>query len=275
MRIEEAKGSACGALLKHWRGVRSMSQLDLAIRAGVSAKHLSFVESGRARASRDMLHLLADALDIPLRERNALLSAGGFAQAYRESPLDAADLEPIRRMLGLMLERLEPYPCTVIDRHWNVVMSNEGAVRLLASLLPPEEIAALSPLNAARLLFRPAMRASVVNWDAAAGAFIQRLHREALTGDEASRALVDELLSAPAVPRGFRVVDLDRPALPVLPLELARGDERLRLFTTITTLGTPLDVTVQELRIETYFPADDATDRALRNRAQGPRVETA
>jgi transcriptional regulator with XRE-family HTH domain len=263
--MEQQKAAAVGALLKHWRGVRNMSQLDLAARAGVSARHVSFVESGRSKASREMLHLLAEALDVPLRERNALLSAAGFASAYTESSLDAQDLATVRRALVKLLERFDPYPCVVLDRHWNVTLANDGALALLGSLLTSEELATLQPLNAARLLFAPAVRPKVKNWHAAGGAFIQRLHREALAGDGAARALVDEILAMPGVPASFHSPDLDRPTLPVLPLELVRGDQVLRFFTTITTLGTPLDVTLQELRIETYVPMDEATERALRS----------
>jgi transcriptional regulator with XRE-family HTH domain len=253
-----------GDHLRHWRTVRGMSQLELGMRAGVSTRHLSFVESGRANASREMLELLADALDVPLRERNALLGAAGFAQAYPESSLEGEDLAAVRRALSSMLERLDPYPCIVIDRHWNVTLANGGAMRLLSAILAPDELAQLQPLNAARLLFHPVMRPRVANWEAAAGAFVQRLHREALSGDPSSRALLDEVVSMPGVPKRWRMADLDRVSLPVIPVELVRGDVRFRLFTTLTTLGTPLDVTLQELRIETYFPADDATDAALR-----------
>ncbi len=256
--------SEVGTLLKHWRTVRNLSQLELASRAGVSTRHLSFVESGRSRASRDMLHILAEALDVPLRERNALLGAAGFASGYRETDLNEQDLESVKRALDAMLEKLDPYPCVLLDRHWNVRNANAGALRLLSALLDPSELAALQPLNAARLLFLPVFRPRVKNWDVAAGAFVHRLHREALSGDAAAKQLVDEILAMPGVPRAFATPDLDRPTLPVLPLELARGDVVFKLFTTITTLGTPLDVTLQELRIETYFPMDAATDAQLR-----------
>lgn len=256
--------SDVGALLKHWRSVRNLSQLEVASRAGVSTRHLSFVESGRARASRDMLHTLAEALDVPLRERNALLGAAGFASTYAENDLNETQLRSVRSALDAMLEKLDPYPCVLLDRHWNVKNTNAGALRLLGALLDPDELAAIQPLNGARLLFLPVFRPRVRNWEAAAGAFVHRLHREALAGDAVARELVDEILAMPGVPRSFRTPDLDRPTLPVLPLELARGERMFRLFTTITTLGTPLDVTLQELRIETYFPMDAATDAQLR-----------
>jgi len=200
--------SIVGDQLRHWRSVRGLSQLELGMRAGVSTRHLSFVESGRANASREMLHVLADALDVPLRERNALLGAAGFAQPYRESELDGADLAAVRRALSSMLDRLDPYPCIVLDRHWNVTLANGGALRMLAALLSPDELAQLQPLNAARLLFHPVMRPRVANWEVAAGSFVQRLHREALSGDIGSRALLDEVCSMPDVPKRWRVADL-------------------------------------------------------------------
>jgi transcriptional regulator with XRE-family HTH domain len=254
-----------GALLKHWRGVRSMSQLELASRAGVSSRHVSFVESGRSRASREMIHLLAEALDVPLRERNALLSAAGFTAAYTENALDAEDMATVRRALVSLLDRLEPFPGVVLDRHWNVQLANKGALGLLGVLLTPEELMQLQPLNAAMLVFQPFVRPKVKNWNAVAGDFVQRLHREALSGDAGSKELLDRILALPDVPKTFSKPDLDRVSLPVLPLELVHGDRVLRFFTTITTLGTPLDVTLQELRIETYVPMDEGTEEILRS----------
>ena len=258
-----------GALLKHWRGVRSMSQLELAHRAGVSTRHVSFVESGRSRASREMIHLLAEALDVPLRERNALLSAAGFAAAYTENALDTEDMATVRRALVSLLDRLDPFPGVVLDRHWNVQLANKGALGLLGVLLTPEELATLYPLNAAMLVFQPCVRPKVKNWNAVAGDFVQRLHREALSGDDGSKHLLERILALPDVPKNFARADLDRVSLPVLPLELVHGDVVLRFFTTITTLGTPLDVTLQELRIETYVPMDETTESLLRGLLPG------
>lgn len=212
-----------------------------------------------------MIHVLAEALDVPLRERNALLTAAGFASAYAETALDAEGMATVRRALVALLDRLDPFPGVVLDRHWNVQLANQGALRLLGILLTKGELATVQPLNMATLLFQPNVRSKVQNWQHVAGEVVQRLHREALSGDDGSRALLDRLLALPDVPRAFARADLDRIALPVLPLELVADGAVLRFFTTLTTVGTPLDVTLQELRIETYVPMDEATQSRLRS----------
>jgi len=210
-----------------------------------------------------MLLILAQALDIPLREQNALLHSGGFAEPYAKSSLDSRDLDAVQRALRFVLERSEPNPCIVVDRHWNVLQTNSSALRLLGWLLEPSDLAALQPLNAARFLFSDALRPFIMNWHDAAASFIQRLHREALSGDPKSAELVKAALASPGVPADWRVPNLERVTLPFVPLVLEKKGTRVSLFTTITTLGTPLDVTLQELRIESYFPVDDASARAL------------
>lgn len=255
-----------GGLLRSWRAARGASQLDLALRAGVSARHVSFVESGRARPSRAMLASLADALDVPEAERGALLVAAGFAPepAAASEAAAAASLAHVDRAADVILARLEPYPAAVLDPHWNVLRANAGALRFLALFFGPDELAALGPLHTVRLLFAPALRARVLNWDEVAVASLQRLHREALAGDAAARALLTELRAAGPLPAGGDVVDLAHAPSPVIPLEVSVPGGTLRLLVTITTLGTPHDVAVQALRLEVYLPADDATDAALR-----------
>src|SRR5215472_8907422 len=162
--MDERTASPCGEVLRYWRGLRGKSQLQLSSLAGVSTRHLSFVESGRSKPSRQMLLTLAEALDIPLRERNALFHAAGFANPYPERDLDAPELASALRALRLVLERLEPYPCTVLDQGWNVLLANEAAMRLLGWLLEPAALAALQPLNAARVLFSKELRPFVANW---------------------------------------------------------------------------------------------------------------
>lgn len=255
--------SPCGAVLRHWRSVRGLSQLELSIAAGVSTRHLSFIESGRSKPSREMLLLLAQALDIPLREQNTLLHAAGFAEPWRASSFDSRDLDPVRRALDLVLQRSEPNPCVVVDRHWNVLQTNNAALRLLGWLIDPNDLAAIQPLNASRLLFSSALRPHIENWHDAAASFIQRLHREAMSGDPKSAELLRDALAAPGVPSDWRVPNLERVTLPFVPLVLSKNGTRISLFTTITSLGTPLDVTLQELRIESYLPSDDASAQAL------------
>ena len=252
-----------GALLRQWRSRHKLSQLELALRADVSARHLSFVETGRAQPSRDMVLLLAESLDVPLRERNRLLRAAGFADHYRETTLDDPELAAARRALQFILERHEPFPAAVVGPSWEVRMANRAAMRLITYFAPE----AAAPPNLLRLLFDPrGARPYLVNWEEVASGMIQRLHREALAGGPGSpsEALLREVLDHPGVPSDWRKPDLLRPQAPFFRLVLERGDLRLALFTTIATFGTPHDVTLQELRLETFFACDEETEAALR-----------
>src|SRR5712691_5544265 len=260
-----------GTLLKHWRLARRMSQLALALEAEISARHLSFLETGRALPSRDMVLLLASMLDVPLRERNALLLAAGYAPVYQERSLAAPELAPVQRALDFILRRQEPYPGLVLDQYWNVVLHNEGAARVFRYFLPPDASGISGRPNAMRLTFHPqGLRPWITNWDALASQLIQRLHHEvvrALPGDRAV-ALLAELLAYPGVPPQWRTPDLAVAAVPLLPLELCKGDVRMSFFTTLATLGTPQDITLEELCIESFFPADQATEDAVQRLAQ-------
>jgi transcriptional regulator with XRE-family HTH domain len=240
--------------------------------AGVSARHLSFVETGRAQPSREMVLLLSRALDVPLRDRNALLTTAGYAAIYRESGFDAPAMAQARRALDFILRQQEPYPALVLDRHWNVLRVNDGSARFQARFLDAKAVAALGPPNAMRLMFhRDALRPHIVNWEATAASMIQWLHRDVVSGmgDTRTRALLDELLAYPDVPRHWRRLDLDVSTAPFLPIELRRDDLVLKYFTTLTSLGTPHDITLQELQIESFFPADEATEEASRRLAAG------
>jgi hypothetical protein len=219
-----------------------------------------------------MVLLLARALDVPLRDRNDLLVAAGYAPMYRESGLGAPALAQARHALDFILRQQEPYPALVLDRHWNVLEVNAGSARFQAAFLDPKEVAALGPPNAMRLMFHPrALRPHIVNWEAAAASLIQWLHRDVVSGfgGAPARELLDELLGYPGVPRQWRTLDLDASMAPFLPIEFRKDDLTLRYFTTLTTLGTPHDITLQELRIESFFPADDATDALSRTLAGG------
>ena len=255
--------NAFGPLLREWRQVRQMSQLRLAEAAEVSTRHISFIETGRSTPSREMVLILASALDLPLRERNTLLGAAGFAAVYRESDLAAPAMSQVARALGFLLDRHEPYGASVLDGSWNILRVNRGGTRMLGWLLeqmPPPRVAA----NAMRILFHPlGLRPIIVNWEELAASMIERLHREVQLG--AGRALLDEILGYPDIPRRFARPRLGEEPQVVLTLHLRRGDRDLRMFTTLTTLGTPLDVTAQELRIESYFPADEETEEWVRS----------
>jgi len=246
--------------MRYWRGARKWSQLDLAAEAEISSRHLSFLETGRAQPSRDMVLRLAEVLDVPLRERNPLLAAAGFAPMYRETDLGSPQLAAVRKSIEFLLERHNPYPAVLVDRHWNLRLQNRAATMALgmfADVVTP-------PINVMRELFA-GMRPFVANWDEIAPVMLQRVHREALAnGDPGSRALLDAILAMDGIPAEWRVPDLDHEPPVIVPLCLRRGDLELKLFSTVTTLGTPLDITLQELRLETFFPADDATDQKLR-----------
>ena len=245
-----------------------MSQLALANEANVSPRHVCFLETGRAKPSREMVLHLADTLSVPLRERNVLLLAAGFAPAYRESNLDAPQLVPVRAAIDAILAKHEPYPAVVMNRGWDIVATNGAAARFFGMLLsgrtPPD------PNNVLRLMFHPdGLRASVTNWDAVAPALMQRLHREAIGGvlDERSRELLAEILRYPGVPTNWDRLDPDAALLPVLPVTFQHGPLRFEFFSAVTVLGTPQDITLQELRIESFFPADTETEAATRRLA--------
>ena len=264
-----------GTLLKHWRLARRMSQLALALEAEISARHLSFLETGRALPSRDIVLLLATMLDVPLRERNALLIAAGYAPVYQERSLAAPELAQVQRALDFILQRQEPYPGLVLDQHWNVVLQNQGAARVFQYFLAPDASGISGRPNAMRLTFHPqGLRPWITNWDAMASQLIQRLHHEvarALPGDDAAALLV-ELLSYPGVPQHWRTPNLAVVTAPLLPLELCKGGIRMSFFTTIATLGTPQDITLEELRIESFFPVDQETEDAVQRLARGDGI---
>jgi len=264
--INTSSPGSLGPLLRQWRERRRMSQLALALEAEISSRHLSFMETGRSRPSREMVLLLADVLDVPPRSRNDLLAAAGYAPMYRESPLDAPEMAQFRRALDFILRQQEPYPAIVLDRYWDILLGNEGTGRFMGVFMEAAEVEALGPPNAMRLIFHPqALRPYIVNWQATAAALIQWLHRDLLrSADPGTRLLLDELLAYPEVPRNWRTIDLDAPAAPFLAIEMRKGETHLRFFTTLTTLGTPYDITLHELRIESFFPADEPTDAALR-----------
>jgi transcriptional regulator with XRE-family HTH domain len=266
-----------GDVLRHWRVARRMSQLTLATEAEISARHLSFLETGRAQPSREMVLLLAGVLDVPLRDQNAMLAAAGYAPIYRETALGAPELIQVRRALGFMLAQQEPYPALVVDHHWNLLMQNEGAGRVFALFLDPEAIAHVpGPPNVVRMTFHPqGLRRYIVNWEALAGPLIQQIHREAVGGiaDEGTRQLLEEVLSYPGVPARWRTPDQKAQSAPFLPVVLCKGDLALRFFTTIATLGTPQDITLQELRVECFFPADEVTEDMARRLARAEAAD--
>jgi len=256
-----------GDMMKRWRTSRRLSQLDLALNAQVSARHLSFIETGRAKPSRQMVIQLAEALDVPLRDRNALLQAAGFAPIYRETALDAPEMAHMKSVLQFILERHEPYGAVVLDRHWNILMSNQAMGRFAPFIEDPASGG--NPTNVMRLTFHPrGFRPYIVNWPEVAAPLLQRLQREAAASwaDTGSSDLLREMLSYPGVQQDWANADVERSSL-LLPVHLKKGDVEVKLFTSIATLGTAQDITLHELRIETFFPADKASETLIRKLA--------
>lgn len=253
-----SEGKLFCALLKHHRRARGMSQLDLASTAEISARHLSFLETGRAKPSREMVLRLGETLGLLLRDMNALLVAAGYAERFEESPLE--QLSPaIRRALERMLSTHEPFPLIVFDGRYDVRMLNRAARRLLRFALPELEPGA--PVNLLTMCFDPkGARPLIENWEGVARHLLQRVARDhLLTGRESLAQLLSRLLAYPDVPSDFRVLDLDSEMEPVFDLHFRVGDMRLRFLTTLTAFNAPQNVTLDELRIESYFPLDDAT----------------
>jgi MmyB-like transcription regulator ligand binding domain len=203
---------------------------------------------------------------VPLRERNVLLMAAGYAPLYRETGLNVPEMAQVRKALELILTHQEPYPAVVMDRHWNIVMTNEAASRFFAQLI--DFHAHRRPANVIQLMFDPeGLRPFVANWQAVAEALIHRVHREALGGvpDEETTQLLAEVLSYPGVPKRWQSLDiLGEPPMPYLAVQFRKGDLAMNFFSTVTTLGTPQDITLQEMRIECFFPADKETEATAR-----------
>jgi transcriptional regulator with XRE-family HTH domain len=253
--------SPVGELLRQWRERRRISQLDLSIEADISTRHLSFVETGRSQPSRDMVLRLADSLDVPLRERNRLLLAAGYAPVYGEAPLSAPQMAAVRQAIRLVLKAHEPFPAVVVDRAWNLVDANATLELLTAGadrrLLEP-------PVNVLRVALHPdGVAPRIVNLGEWRAHLLARLRREiAVSADQRLIELLDELREYPG----------DKPDIEVpgsgdvvVPLRIRTGVGELRLLSTVATFGTPLDVTVAELSIESFFPANPETAEALRS----------
>jgi transcriptional regulator with XRE-family HTH domain len=260
-------------LLKSWREARKCSQLELALTSRISQRHLSFLESGRARPSREMVLQLADALEVPLRERNSLLTAAGFAPMYRETDLEAPAMAPVREALRLMVDGMEPNPAAVVDRQWNMLMGNRALLRVFGLV---GDVAAMwrrvcpdGRHNVLKVTFHEhGFRPYITNFAEVAPVMLNRTRREAAAcGNSALLALLDEILAYPGIPEEWRAPSFQAPPPPVLPLELAKDGLRLRLFSMISTFGTPQDITTDEIRVEAFFPADAESAALLKGLA--------
>ncbi len=253
--------AGAGVLLRQWRQRRRLSQLDLAVTAEVSARHLSFVETGRSRPSRELLMHLAEHLEIPLRDRNALLLAAGYAPAYTERALDDHEMEPVRAAMDKIVRSHEPFPAIVVNHHWDLVAANEAATAILVEGVTAELLS--PPTNALRVSLHPeGLAPRIQNLREWATHLLQRLDRQiAASEDSELIALAAELRGYP----GFAVEhdSSDLAGRLFVPLAIRSGNAVLRFFSTVATFGTALDITVAELAIESFFPADPSTAAAL------------
>lgn len=247
--------------LKQWRKSRNMSQLDLALAADVSQRHVSWLETGKSQPSRDMVLRLSEAMEVPLRERNQILNSAGFSNMYSEKALDDPSMEAVRSILSDILKHHEPYPAYVLDRHWNIKMKNNAADILFDVAGDPEQVWASigdsGEHNIALLTVHPnGLRQFISNFDEISGQFIRRLKKEALdSGDPESIERFEQLAQYVDLPDEQPAT----PLLPVLPIVIDLGGPKLSLCSVISTFGTAQDITTGELRVETFYPADEQT----------------
>ena len=260
--------TSVGALLRRWRLSRGRSQLDLALEAGVSPRHLSCVETSKAQPSRDLLEALANVLGVPLRERNALYVAAGYAPPYRETDLSAPGLGSYRQAIGLILEHQSPYPAFVTNRYWDVLLTNRPLEALFAAI----KAGAVIHPNILRQVFDPDdMRPLIANWDEVARDLLQHLHHEVAgsPSDTKLRGLLDEVMAYSDVPQHWRFRDLGAMPQPVMTTHFFGNGLNARFFSTLTSFGPSRDITLAEVRIECMFPADDETARLCAALARG------
>jgi len=258
--------SPFSSMMIKWRKLKKLSQLDLSLESDVSQRHISFMESGRSKPSREMVLALAEVLGIPLRDRNLLLSAAGFAPIFKERALDNDEMSSVQHALEMSLAHHEPYPAIVADRNWNLVMRNQAAVRMIGLMGDPEEVwKRVDPSgdkNVYRLSFHPqGMQPLISNWNEMAKLLLFRLQRE-VTADPNNAYLSDlleEVTEMSGLDVGRTVADLSQPLAPILPMEMTTAGVTLKVFSMISSFGTALDITAEELKVETFFPADDFT----------------
>lgn len=263
-RAGDESSNPFGAALRDWRRHRGWSQLDLSLEAGISSRHLSFLETGRSRPSRAMVFRLLDSLDVPLRERNRILLCAGFAPGYSESNLDDECMRQVKRVLEVMLRRHEPYPAYAMDGAWNLVDSNQTYRRLLERSLP--DAPARQTRNILRLFFSPdLLRPFVVDWEISAAIVLRRVERQ-LAGPGACHGLREIFQEIRGYEGVETLLESSPPADPpevFIPVAVRTGETTLRWLTTIITFGGALDVTLDDLVAECFFPADESTERFI------------
>ncbi|RFU44889.1 helix-turn-helix domain-containing protein [Paraburkholderia sp. DHOC27] len=266
-----------GELLRYWRDLRGQSQLKLSLISGVSQRHISFIESGRNSPSRQILLDLAESLDIPLRDRNSLLLAAGYAPAYPEGTWEGAEMMGVATALKRMLRQAEPYPAVVMDRYWNVLMTNDALPRLFNCFTDTSRWSGQQ--NILRTIFDPALlRPHIEDWNLLAISLIHRVYREAVGRhvDQKTNELLESLLAYPGVPSEWKTPKgLDIPLdSPVVPLSLLKDGKTLRLFSMVTTVGTPQTIAGQEVRLEWMMPVDEESEALLKVLLEQSRSST-
>ena len=249
-----------GELLKGWRVKRSKTQLDLATDIGTTARHLSFLETGRSAPTTTMIMRLCEALKIPFRERNALLRSAGFREYYRERTFDHPEMEVVHHAIDVMLNNHEPFPAVVMDRDWTILKMNRAGQLMIGGLLGGS--ACTDSKNfLMRFLQNPNIKDIILNWDEMVVAIIQRIKRESLEDSEAKH-LIESLKEFMDVPEDYWHVNLDESIKPVIPIQWRINENLIgSMFSVISTFGTPVDVLTQELRIEMVYPANEATEQ--------------
>jgi transcriptional regulator with XRE-family HTH domain len=254
------KSAELGKLLKQWRGVRGRSQLDIAADTGISQRQISFIEGGRSVPGRTTLLSIAQVLDVPLRERNVLLLAAGYAPLYSDAAWNSEEMKSVGKALERMLTQHEPYPAMVMDRYWNVLQTNAAAPRFFNCFI--DLLARPAPRNILHLMFDPqGMRPFIANWETLAKSLIQRVHREAVghSTDQKTKDLVAGLLAYPDVRLDWRAAE-GPGSLPMIPMSFFKDGMTMNYFSLVTTVGTPQTIAAQELRVECMYPADEATE---------------
>lgn len=258
----DTRTSTYGDRLRVWRNIRGVSQLDLANRAGVSQRHISFLETGRSKPSREMVTHLVVVLDVPPREHNQMLTAAGHAPAHRETQLE--DIDAVSQVIDTMLEGHMPNPAIVVDRQWNLVRSNGAAAALTGRLFTEVPSWLEPPLNVMRMTFHPeGLRPHIVRWEDSAAVLLRRLEADALVHphDAALQDLVDEILEFPDVRDLQRRPPSTNSSDLLVPITYRVGDDEISFFTTIARIGDAHDLTLAELRIETFWPLDEQSRR--------------
>lgn len=258
--VASLRKAPVGVLLRRWRGARGLTQEALALEAGISPRHLSFIETGRAAPSRAVLLRLAETLDLPIRARNEALDAAGFAPAFSETAFDALPADGVKAMLRRILDQQKPYPALVADSAWTIRMANGPAMRMVFAFVGEDAARAVGAeaLNAMKQLFHPGLlRPFVENWEEVARDVLLRLAQEAAAGPMRAGAsrLLEDLMAYPGAP-ALRRAEPPPPSAPAMTVRLRKGDLRLSYVSMLSTFGTPQDVTLEELRIKLFFPAD-------------------